>query len=138
MYQGQIRTVVALIILLGHFFVFFFGLLLGVLGPLLGSDALQTVLMASPVLAVTATAALKFALSGEGGIEKGIRVSGLFAFVTTFFPIALIVCIFIIFFAVYRQTPGFGPDEMKISLGGIETFFGVFLGAISDKLFGKT
>jgi len=32
---------------------------------------------------------------------------------------------------------GFGPEQMKIALGGIETFFGVFLGAISDTLFGK-
>ena len=64
-------------------------------------------------------------------------MSGLFAFVTVFFPTALIVCVFVVFYAVYVQLPGFGPEEMKIALGGIETFFGVFLGAISDTLFGK-
>jgi hypothetical protein len=137
MYQGQIRTIVAVIILGGHFLVFFCGLLLGVFGPLLGTDAVQTVLMASPVLGVTATAALMFALRGEVGIARGQKVTGLFAFVTIFFPSALILCIFVIFYAVYVQLTGFGPEQMKIALGAIETFFGVFLGAISDTLFGR-
>jgi hypothetical protein len=137
MYQGQIRVTVAIIILGGHFLVFFCGLLLGVFGPLLGSDAIQTVLMASPVLGVTATAALMFALRGEVGIRRGRKVTGLFAFVTIFFPLALILCVFVIFYAVYVQLTGFGPEQMKIALGGIETFFGIFLGAISDTLFGK-
>ncbi len=137
MYQGQIRVVVALIILGGHFLVFFCGLLLGVFGPLLGTDAVQTVLMASPVLGVTATAALMFAMRGETGIHRGRKVTGLFAFVTIFFPLALILCIFVVFYALYVELSGFGPEQMKIALGGIETFFGVFLGAISDTLFGK-
>jgi hypothetical protein len=137
MHQGQIRVIVAVVILGGHFLVFFCGLLLGVFGPLLGSDAVQTVLMASPVLGVTATAALMFALRGEVGIHRGRKVSGLFALVTIFFPSALIACVFVVFYAVYVQVPGFGPEQMKIALGGIETFFGVFLGAISDTLFGR-
>jgi len=136
MYQGQIRTIVATIILGGHFLVFFFGLLLGVFGPLLGSDAVQIVLMASPVLAATATAALMFALKNELEIKQGARVTSLFASVTIFFPSMLLLCLFITFYAVYIQLPGFGPDQMKITLGSIETFFGVFLGAISDTLFG--
>jgi hypothetical protein len=137
MYQGQIRVIVAIIILGGHFLVFFFGLLLGVFGPLIGADAVQTVLMASPVLAVTATAALMFALRGEVGIHRGRKVTGLFVFVTIFFPTALIACVFVVFYALYVELNGFGPEQMKIALGGIETFFGVFLGAISDTLFGK-
>jgi hypothetical protein len=136
-YQGQIRTLVAIIILGGHFAVFFFGLLLGIFGPLGGADAVQSVLMASPILAVTATAALMFALRGEKKIARGSKVTSLFAIVTIFFPTALIGCIFVIFYAVYREVSGFGPDAMKTALGGIETFFGVFLGAISDTLFGK-
>jgi len=136
MYQGQVRTIVALVILAGHFLVFLFGLLLGVFGPLIGADALQTVLMASPVLGVTATAALMFALREEAGVAKGTRVSGLFAIVSIFFPSALIICVFLIFLALYKQVAGFGPEQMKIALGGIETFFGVFLGVISDTLFG--
>jgi hypothetical protein len=134
-YQGQIRTTVAVIVLGGHFLVFLCGLLLGVFGPLLGTDAMQTVLMATPVLGTTASAALIFALKGELKISHGAKVTGLFAFVTLFFPCALLLCIFIVFYAVYVQIPGFGPEQMKISVGGIETFFGVFLGAISDTLF---
>jgi hypothetical protein len=137
MYQGQVRALVAVIILLGHFSVFFAGLALGIFGPLANADALQTVLMATPILAVTASAALTWVIKGETGIQKGSRVSSLFAGVTIFFPTMLIICIFLLFYALYKQVPGFGPDKMKISLGGIETFFGVFLGAISDTLFGK-
>jgi hypothetical protein len=138
MYQGQVRTTVAIIILGGHFLVFFFGLLLGVFGPLVGADVVQTILMASPILATTATAALMFALKGELKIKHGSKVTGLFLFVTLFFPSALLVCIFLIFFAIYKQVPGFGPTQMKIALGSIETFFGVFLGAISEALFGSS
>jgi hypothetical protein len=134
--QSQIRTTVAVIILAGHFSVFLVGLLLGVFGPLGGTDAVQTLLMASPVLGVTATSALRFALRDEPQIADTKKVSGLFAFVTIFFPFALIACIAVVFAAVYKEVSGFGPDQMKITLGGIETFFGVFLGAISDTLFG--
>ena len=88
-------------------------------------------------VAVTATAALMFALRGEVGIHRGRKVTGLFAFVTIFFPTALIACVFVVFYALYVELNGFGPEQMKIALGGIETFFGVFLGAISDTLFGK-
>ena len=42
--------------------------------------------MASPVLGVTATAALMFAMRGEVGIHQGRKVTGLFAFVTSSFP----------------------------------------------------
>jgi hypothetical protein len=137
MYQGQIRGSVALIVLFGHFLVFLFGLLLGIFGPLGGVDVTQTLLMASPVLGVIATAALSWVMRGELGIEKGGKVSAVFASVVLFFPISLIGSIFIIFYAVYKQVSGFGPDEMKIALGGIETFFGVYIGGISDTLFGK-
>jgi uncharacterized BrkB/YihY/UPF0761 family membrane protein len=136
MYQGQIRGIVALIILFGHLAVFFAGLLLGTFGPLTGTDAAQTVLIASPVLAVSGTAALMWIIRGQTGITKGEKVSGIFSVVSIFFPIALLVCIFFIFIAVYKQAPGFGSEQMKIALGGVETFFGVYLGAISDTLFG--
>jgi hypothetical protein len=137
MYQGLLRSLVASVILFGHFLVFAAGLLLGIFGPLVGADAAQTVLMASPVLGVTATAALLWVIRGELGVARGKKVSFMFALVSLFFPIALLGCIFFIFYAVYKQVPNFGPDQMKIALGGIETFFGVFLGGISDALFGK-
>jgi hypothetical protein len=135
MYQSQIRSAVAIIVLLGHALVFFVGLLLGVFGPLAGSDVIQTILMATPVLGTTATAALTFALRGELNISRGSKVTGLFSFVCLFFPISRLLCIFIVFYAIYVEVPGFGPEQMKISVGSIETFFGVFLGAISDTLF---
>jgi hypothetical protein len=136
MYQGQIRSLVAGIILGGHFLVFVAGMGLGLFGPLRGTDLVQVVLMASPVLAATATAAIRFVLQGEIYIEKGERVTAIFATVVTAFPTALIACIFFLFWAIYKQYEGFGPTELKIGLGAVETFFGAFLGLISDKLFG--
>jgi hypothetical protein len=137
MFQGQIRAVVAFIILGGHFLVFMSGLLLGTFGPLTLSDSTQTILMASPVLGVTGAAALLWVIRGETGIVMGEKVSPVFAAVTMLFPLGLLLCIIIIFLAVYKQLPGFGPEQMKIALGGVETFFGVYLGTISDTLFGK-
>jgi len=136
MYQGTIRVLVACIILGGHFLVFFAGLLLGIFGPLLGVDVVQTILMASPVLGVTASSALMFAMRGQTEIDRGEKVTTLFSTVTLFFPIALLVCIAVVFVAISRQVNGFGPDQLKISLGAIETFFGIFLGTIAQTLFG--
>lgn len=138
MRQGQIRVAVAAIILFGHLLVFVFGLSIGLFGPLSQPDAIQTILMASPVLGLSAASALTFTLRGEAGIAKGRRVTGLFSAVVLIFPISLILSIFAIFAAFVLQLNGFGPQQMKISLGGVETFFGIFLGSISQTLFGES
>lgn len=132
-----LRTIVALIIILGHLGVFAGGLTVGLLA-LENSDALQTILIASPVLAVTAASAVRFVLSDESNAPSVPTKKAGFAFsiITIFFPIALLIAIAIVFWATYRKFNGFGPDNMKVTLGGIETFFGAYLGAISDKLFG--
>jgi hypothetical protein len=90
MYQRQIRVLVASEILFGHFLVFTFGLLLGIFGPLEGIDVAQTVLMATPVLGVTATAALMWVMRIETEFDRGRKASSFFAFVATFFPLALL------------------------------------------------
>jgi hypothetical protein len=137
MNQGQIRVIVALIVLGGHFVVFVFGLLLGVFGPLTGVDTFQTILMTSPVLGMIAASAVNWVTSVETGVPQGDRVSLVFSIVVIFFPSALICCIGLVFALIYLQTPNFGPGNMKIAIGGIETFFGLYIGAISDRLFGK-
>lgn len=137
MTQRGVRTMVALIVLGGHFVVFAFGLFaLGLVGPLFGSDALQTVLMATPVLGVIAIAALKYVLASETNTKEGQSVSAAFAAVVIFFPSALIACILVLFIAAYYQVNHFGPEQLKIYIGFIETFFGIYVGAISDHLFG--
>jgi hypothetical protein len=135
MHQRRLRAIVATIILVGHFLVFAFGLFLGIFGPLTGADAIQTLLMASPVLGVVAGSVLTFSLRTGTRRARGPKMNGLFSFVAIFFPSMLIGCIFIVFMAVYKQLDGFGPDEMRIALGGIELFFGIYLGAISEALF---
>jgi hypothetical protein len=137
MTQRGVRTTVALVVLGGHFVVFAFGLFaLGLIGPLFGSDALQTVLMATPVLGVIAIAALKYILANETDASEGEQVGKAFAAVVIFFPTALILCILVLFVAAYYQVNHFGPEQLKIYIGFIETFFGIYVGAISDHLFG--
>jgi hypothetical protein len=123
---------------LGHVCVFIFALLLGIFGPLEGTDVVQTVMMACPVLGATAMSALSYVLQTETAFDRGLRVSPLFSVIVLLFPISLLGSILLVFYFVYIQVSGFGPDNMKISLGGIETIFGVYLGAISVKLFGGT
>jgi hypothetical protein len=136
MYQSQLRSTVAVLVLVGHLVVFLVGLLLGVFGPLHGVDVAQTLMMASPVLGATAMSGLTYVLANERRGTKGIKVSHVFAFVVIFLPVVLLASILLIFYFVYIQVPGFGPDNMKISLGAIETIFGGYLGAISTRLFG--
>jgi hypothetical protein len=137
MYQGQVRSVVASIILVGHLLIFFAGIALGLFGPLRGSDLVQVLLIASPVLAVTATSALRFAFEGEVRIDKGEKITPIFLGVAIGFPLALIFSTLFLFWALYRQLNGFGPNELKVGLGAIETFFGVFIGLIGEQLFGR-
>lgn len=137
MTQSSIRGTVAIIVLVGHIAVFFAGMLLGIFGPLRGVDVVQTVLMACPVVGATAVSALTYVLARELADDSGqAKVSSLFSFIVLLFPICLLLAIFMVFYFLYIQVPGFGPDNMKISLGGIELVFGVYLGAISTKLFG--
>lgn len=127
---------VALIILLGHLAVFLSGLMLGIFGPLAGTDVVQMIVMTLPVLGATAFAALNYVLANEQGVGRAYKVSSGFAFIVVLFPVCLLSAIFAIFYFVYIQVPGMGPDNMKVSLGGVETIFGSYLGAISSRLFG--
>ena len=120
MYDGQIRTVVALIILGGHFFVFVAGMALGFFGPLRGTDVAQVVLIASPVLAVTATAAIRFILDGQFGVKKGKKVSGVFAFIVVAFPTALIVCIFALFYGSIERLKASAPTISRSHWGPLK------------------
>jgi len=65
--------------------------------------------------------------------RQGFRI---YATLCLTFPLILIGIILILFYLFYLQLDRFGPDELKIALGSVETFFGVFLGAISKSLFG--
>jgi len=102
-----------------------------------GTDAIQTLLMATPVLSTTALAAFSHVMNGP--IEpaaKRASVSALYMVFSVSFPLALLALIFSIFYLFWLQVDGFGPDQLKIALGALETFFGVYLGVISKSLFG--
>lgn len=137
MKKNQVRAVVSVIVIFGHLLVFLLGLLLGVFNILRGTDAIQTLLMASPVLATTAFAAFSTALSetADQPNRKVELVTKLSAILVVTFPVILLGVILTLFYVFYKQIDGFGPDQLKISLGGVETFFGVYLGAISKFLF---
>lgn len=139
---NTVRTCVAVVVIFGHLFVFVVGLSIGVFALLSGVDAIQTILMASPVLSATALAAFSYILAEANDerihkIRANRKVSGVFAAVTIVFPVFLLSGILVLFFIFWVQIDGFGSEQLKISLGALETFFGVYLGAISRTLFGN-
>ncbi|WP_189637717.1 hypothetical protein [Rhizobium phaseoli] len=98
---------------------------------------MQTLLMASPVLAVIAFGAFSNIMENRTGNRDSIKVSATYAIVCSVFPIFLVFIILALFWLFYQQLNHFGPDQLKIALGGVETFFGVFIGMISKSLFGN-
>ena len=80
--------------------------------------------------------AFTFVIDHEEGASDDAKVSGFYATLCLTFPMILIGIILILFYLFHLQLDRFGPDELKIALGSVETFFGVFLGAISKLLFG--
>lgn len=137
MNRSVLTTRVAVIVIIGHVIVFINALALGILSMMRGIDAIQTLLMASPILAATAISAFN-ALDDGADTSSADMMSKSYSFFAVFFPCLLVVVVCALFGLFWAQIDGFGPDQLKIALGGVETFFGVFLGAISRKLFGKT
>jgi hypothetical protein len=138
MLKSTVRNSVAVIVIFGHLAVFIVALALGIFSILRGIDAIQTLLMASPILAVVALTAFTFVIDNQEGTTEQSKVSTLYAALCIIFPLILISIILILFFLFYLQLDKFGVEELKIALGGVETFFGVFLGAISKSLFGTS
>lgn len=136
MRKATVAAIVAAIILGGHFLVFLFGLMQGVLGSLEGPELWETLLITSPVLSVTAASALTHLLRSQHEVDREEVVTRSFAIISIVVPVVLLLCITIVFTALYRQAAGFDPTDARIALGSIETFLGAFLGAVSDRLFG--
>lgn len=136
MSKQLVRNIVSIITIFGHLIVFIAALSLGIFSLLGGIDATQTLLMASPILAVTALAAFTHVLDNPEPASDQGKVSALYATLCIVFPIVLIAIIMVLFYLFYVQLDRFGPDQLKISLGAVETFFGAFIGAISRALFG--
>lgn len=135
--KNIVRNAVAVVVIFGHLVVFIVALGLGVFSLLRGLDAIQTLLMASPILAVVALAAFSQVMDYSGiSVDEG-KLSPLYAVLCIAFPVILICIILFMFYLFYLQLDRFGPDQLKVALGGVETFFGVFLGAISKSLFGN-
>jgi hypothetical protein len=135
MRRSTLTGCVALLIIFGHIGVFFAALLVGTFQLMTGTDALQTLLTASPVLASTAVAALSHMMGRDYQHPDPSREDPFVVILCLSIPALLLSSIFLIFLLFYFQINGFGPDKLKISLGALEAAFGAFLGAISKKLF---
>lgn len=135
MYESSVRNLVAVIVIFGHLLVFGIGLSLGIFRVLVGTDAIQILLMASPVLATTALAALTHILATGTDRRRGKKTIFIFSLFAISIPTILIFVILGLFFAFYAQIDGFGSTELKIAVGAVETTFGAFLGAVSTRLF---
>ncbi|TPM35524.1 hypothetical protein [Mesorhizobium sp. B2-3-5] len=133
---GVLRALVSVIVIFGHLLVFLTAMALGVFSLLGGVDAMQTLLMASPVLAVIAFGAFSNVIENKADPSERTRVSLMYATICVVFPLFLVGLVLALFWLFYQQLDHFGPDQLKITLGGVETFFGVFIGMISKSLFG--
>lgn len=136
MTKTNIRITVSLIIIFGHLLVFIIGFfLLNVLGPLEINDAIQLILMSTPILSIVSIQAMKYIMTDEIETLDNKKVSLSFSIVSIIFPSIFIFSIILIFLFTYFQIDGFSVSNMKLSLGIIETFLGIYLGMITDKLF---
>lgn len=135
MYQRTIRSLVAIIVIFGHVVILCVGIFLGISQSLVATDAMQVFLTSSPILAITAVSALFYIMNNETVGRRGKKISTTFAFVVVVLPIVLISLILVLLYLSYIQIDGFGPDALKITLGAVETVFGLFLGGISKTLF---
>jgi len=136
MTRSKLAALVAIIVFFGHVVVLSTGALIGILGLMSGSDTIQTVLMASPVLASTAAAAISHIMTrrrsrGRQPVEEPIVV-----FFCLAIPLIIVFMILCVFWLYYIQIDGFSVQYLKIFLGGLETGFGAFLGFVSKKLYG--
>jgi hypothetical protein len=133
--RSVVRNLVAIIVIFGHLIVFIVALSLGIFSLLRGLDAIQTIMMASPILAVISTAAFTYVIDDYGASKDDVKVSWIYALLCIVFPVILIAVVLVLFYLFYLQLDHFGPDQLKVTLGAVETFFGIFLGSISKSLF---
>ena len=138
MYENQVRATASLAILLGHILIVLTGLgLLVLFGPFSGSDGVQLVLMASPILAITSISSLKYILRTGTSHRKGKKTNRLFSSIVIGLPVLLIAVVLALFVLAFVGRGGLGIDGLKLTLGAVETLFGGYLGLISESLFGR-
>ncbi|MCY6383274.1 hypothetical protein [Hoeflea prorocentri] len=139
MYQRETRLMAAAIILIGHFAIVAYGILMLVLfSPFQDiQKGIQVVLMASPVLAITAMAGLKHILSTATHKRRGKKVNAFYFSTVLGLPLVLIVSVLGLIYMVHHGIGNIGIEGLTLVLGAIETCFGAYIGLISDDLFGK-
>lgn len=128
----------AMILVLGHIALFFFGLLVAAFGRLQLTDSVQMILMGSPLLAVVA-------LSGFGLIIGTMRIPAddpaVDASVSMFLQFIVSCFIFALFIVysmgLFRTEHILNADGIKVLVGLVETVLGGYIASIKDKLFVK-
>lgn len=137
MYQAAVHRTVAVVIVLGHLLIVAYGFYSLVLfGPNENwQEGLQVVLMASPVLAVSAVSGFRFVLQSGTSRRRGKKVNALYVAAIFIVPLILISFVLFLINLVYTGRSDIGLDGLKI--GSVETIFGVFIGMISEFAFGS-
>ena len=131
------RNLVAAIVVIGHFLVFMAACLLYIFGPLSGGELANVLLMASPVLAVTAASAVRSIMDADDArVGRRRKASRTFVLFSCLIPTCFTAAILVGFWACYVGSGGVGPEQLTIYLGTLEVAFGAYIGAISDRIFG--
>ncbi|MEO1554874.1 MAG: hypothetical protein AAFS01_00465 [Pseudomonadota bacterium] len=138
MYERTHRNTVTFIIVFGHIFLFLYAFLaIGIAGGQIDQDFFQLILMASPVLASTALLGFKDLVDRRGRGARGKKLPSSYLVITLALPLILIVLVGAVFTLFANQYNIASPNDLKISLGVIETFFGGYIGVLAKSLYGS-
>ena len=128
----------SMMLVFGHIALFFFGLLVAAFGRLELTDAVQMILMGSPLLAVIALSGFIHMMTNmtipPDDPTVDLSVARFLQFVVSTFIVAL----FIVYsMGLFRTEHILNADSIKILVGSVETVLGGYIASIKDRLFVK-
>lgn len=133
MNETKLRTTVGIVIVLSHFGLLFFLLLLTVAGKFTPSELLLTLGLVLPLFAAYSTAVIRNFLASKGDDQQALPVTSQRVFVSLLLP-ALAVA-FLITVVAWKAFGPLGFDDFCTLVGVTETAFGLYIGYVVKSLF---
>jgi hypothetical protein len=133
--EETLQKVVAIAWIFAHFITLVFVFLLGIVPnppPLDWKEVTATLCVVAPLFAANTTVMVR-SIVGESDPARGRAAPVLLTFVSLFFPATFFMFVLLILAALICKVVGF--QEFLEFLGGLETLFGLYLGAIVKRLF---
>lgn len=131
--MSDTKSQIAVVIFFGHVSLLIIAFFVYVYGHMDRDEVVQSLLMGSPLLAVTGPAALA-SINKRKPTQKSIQVTAhpLNLYICVIFVIMLFVCYLFGLFPL-----GLHSNDIKITIGIIETIFGLYIGVINETVIRK-